>query len=406
MNNLYEALEICLREIEAGADVDTVLFRYPELAEELRPILEASINAKAMAVSAPTEEIVKRNRAKVLQRAAEMREQKAAPIARRAWSVPLRRALVTLMVVATLFVSGTGLVRAASATLPGDNLYPVKRTWEDIRLLFTFDTQKRDALELEHDNERLDELQELFAEGRSAKVDFAGYVTSQAGTEWRVSGISVVVSSQTRMPETQVAVGAAVRVRGQTRGDGVVIAERIELLPQGSKLPEAEDHGSEIEQENSGNSNQQIEEDSGKESENEAPKPEATKTPKPESESEPEKESVEGSVTSIQNGFVIVNGILMDIRFAAEIKGTPRAGVIARVEGYYDSSGVFIVTKIEFKNDSSIENGSNTNDDNDKDDDNGSNSGSGGGDDNVNDNENKNDNSNDNKNDNSNSNDD
>jgi hypothetical protein len=49
MNNLYEALEICLKEIEQGADVDTVLFRYPDLADELRPILEASVKAKAMA---------------------------------------------------------------------------------------------------------------------------------------------------------------------------------------------------------------------------------------------------------------------------------------------------------------------------------------------------------------------
>jgi hypothetical protein len=34
------------------------------------------------------------------------------------------------------FVSGTGLVRAAT-TLPGDNLYPVKRTWEDVLVLLT-----------------------------------------------------------------------------------------------------------------------------------------------------------------------------------------------------------------------------------------------------------------------------
>ena len=38
MNNLYETLEICLREIEQGADIDTVLFRYPELADELAQI--------------------------------------------------------------------------------------------------------------------------------------------------------------------------------------------------------------------------------------------------------------------------------------------------------------------------------------------------------------------------------
>ena len=230
MNKLYEALEVCLNEIENGADVDTVLFRYPELADELRPILEASVKAKAMAVPAPSQEVVRRNRAKLLQHAAEMRERKSAPASRRIWSVPLRRAMVTLLVVAMLFVSGTGLVRAASTTLPGDNLYPVKRTWEDLKLLFTFDTNKRETLEIEHESERLEELHELFAEGRSVKVDFAGYVTRLSGDEWRVSGITVLISSETRLPFQQVTVGAAVRVKGHVES-GSILAEQIELLP-------------------------------------------------------------------------------------------------------------------------------------------------------------------------------
>ncbi|HSA99020.1 MAG TPA: hypothetical protein VLE49_00105, partial [Anaerolineales bacterium] len=133
MNNLYEALEICLQDIEQGADIDTVLFRYPDLADELRPILEASGNASSLAVPAPSVEVVRRNRAKVLQRAAQMRESKRS--SRRVWFVSLRRVVVTLSVVTVLFVSGTGLVRAASTTLPGDHLYPVKRTWEDVLVL-------------------------------------------------------------------------------------------------------------------------------------------------------------------------------------------------------------------------------------------------------------------------------
>ncbi|HEY5731800.1 MAG TPA: hypothetical protein VIS72_17265, partial [Anaerolineales bacterium] len=103
---------------------------------------------------------------------------------------------------------------------------------------------------------------------------------------------------------------------------------------------------------------------------------------------------VEGNVASIQNNFIVVNGILMNIQFA-EIKGTPGVGVIAKAEGYYDASGVFIVTKIEFKDGGSNSNGSNpsgvandnanrnsNNNDNDDDDD----------DDNDNINDNKNDN--------------
>lgn len=368
MNKIYETFEICLNEIEHGAEVDAVLSRYPDLADELRPMLETSAQAKEMSVPAPSEDIVKRNRAKLLQRAAEMREEQVASNSRRVWSVPLRRTLVTLMVVAMLFVSGTNLVRAASSTLPGDGLYPVKRTWEDILLFFTFDTQEREALELEHENERLDELHELFVEGRSAKVDFAGYVTRLSGDEWRVSGITVFISSQTRLPDQEVQVGAAVRVRGQIQTGMSVTAERIELLPVGSRLPEVEDNELESDDEEHEGSNQSAHGNSGTGSGSEAGvAPLIIPVPK----FNPEKETIEGVVAAIENNFIVVNAILMDIR-NAEVKGVPYIGASVKAEGYYDADGIFIVAKIEFKsvgsdNGTTPANNSNDDDDNDND---------------------------------------
>ena len=238
--NKYEILEICLRELEQGESLDTVLARRPELADELRPILETAVKARAIAAPSPSEVVIRRSRARVLQRAAELREQKAALPSRRLWSAPLRRALVTLAMLTLLFVGGNGLVRASSATLPGDNLYPVKRTWEGVSLFFTFNPQQREALELEHENERLEELAELLARGRTAQVDFSGYVTRQSGTEWLVSGIPVFLSADTHLIGEPIPVGAAVHVRGQTQGAGV-LAERIELLPPGTRLPEMDE---------------------------------------------------------------------------------------------------------------------------------------------------------------------
>jgi uncharacterized membrane protein YgcG len=283
MNNLYEVLEICLQDIEQGAEIEAVLFGYPDMADELRPILEASVNAKSMAVPDPSAEVVRRNRAKFLQHAAEMREVKVQPVSNRIWFASLRRVAVTLVVVAILFASGTGLVRAASTTLPGDNLYPVKRTWEDVLLLFALNGQQRAALEVEHENERLEELNELFAEGRSAEVDFAGLVTLQNGEEWRVAGFPVVISSETEMPDQAVAVGAAVRVRGITRGDGIVLAERIQLLSSDASLPDVEDEP-EIDNENNEGPNQQTEDNSGPGSGDERPQVEEIETPEVESE--------------------------------------------------------------------------------------------------------------------------
>lgn len=371
-NRLIETLEICLREIERGADVDTLLFRYPDLADELRPILEASVKAKGMASPVPSEEIVRRNRAKLLQHAAEMRERKAVPPpSRRIWSVPLRRALVTLAVLVMLFVSGTGLVRASSSSLPGDNLYPVKRTWERLSLWLTVDAAVREELEFEHENERLEELNELLALGRSAEVDFAGYVTLRSSDEWRVSGIAVFISTDTRLPDGQVLAGAAVRVRGQTVSGGVA-AQRIELLPSGVKLPGVEDEGEpEVEEEGHDAEKPQNDEESGETSGSESSAPSRTATSTPESE----EVTLEGTVTSIQNNLIVVDGIVMDIR-SAEIIGIPGIGTLVKVEGYYDANGIFIVTKIEFRsaapgsgniNDNSGDDNSNDSDDDDDD---------------------------------------
>lgn len=229
MNNLYEALELCLQDIEQGADIDTVLSRYPELADQLRPILETSAKAKAIAVSAPSAEQVRRNRARVLQHAAQLREANTRP-SQKIWFTPLRRVIVTLAVLIILFVSGTGLVRAASETLPGDNLYPVKRTWEGVQLFLTFNSNARETLESEYANERLYELHELFAEGRSAEVDFRGVVTSQSGNEWVVAGVRVLLSSETEIRDQGIVVGNTVRVRGITQENDTVLAERIRLL--------------------------------------------------------------------------------------------------------------------------------------------------------------------------------
>jgi len=363
MSNLYDILEVCLQEIDNGAAVEAVLDRYPDQAEELRPILEASVNARQMAFPAPSAEVMKRSRAKVLQRAAQLREEKAGKKAF-VWLPVWRRTAVSFALIAVFLFSGTSLVRASSDALPGDSLYSVKRSWEDVVVLLTFDNAKRETLEIEHANERLKELDELFANGRTVEVDFAGTVMRDKGDGWWISNVLVIVSDQTDMPQEPIQVGAAVRVYGITQNDGIVLAEQIELLPQNAPLPEVEDELPEDEEVKPSATQKPNNSGSGSGSQTEAPESDESGTPSP--EKTPKIGQFEGGLLSMDQAIWTVNGILVNIS-NAEIEGVPAIGALVKAEGYFGADGVFVAVKIEILSSGSDHNGNangNSDDDN------------------------------------------
>ncbi len=236
MNNLYDILEICIQELENGADMDALLARYPSFAGELRPILKASVEARSMAQE-PSPEAVRRGRAKLLQRASEMREAKFAPRKR---VIPFfQRLAISFTMTALFLASGTGLVGASSTALPGENLYPVKLTWENVRLFFTFDHATREMLEHTFGNERLHEVSELLNEGRHETIQFSGIYMKVNDLHY-VSGIQVAILDTTSLPVDELVNGVAVTVTGRTNAAGFVDAESIQLLPPGTVVPAGE----------------------------------------------------------------------------------------------------------------------------------------------------------------------
>ena len=236
MNNLYDILEICIQELENGADMDALLARYPSFAGELRPILKASVEARSMAQE-PSPEAVRRGRAKLLQRASEMREAKFAPRKR---VIPFfQRLAISFTMTALFLASGTGLVGASSTALPGENLYPVKLTWENVRLFFTFDHATREMLEHTFGNERLHEVSELLNEGRHETIQFSGIYMKVTDLHY-VSGIQVAILDTTSLPVDELVNGVAVTVTGRTNAAGFVDAESIQLLPPGTVVPAGE----------------------------------------------------------------------------------------------------------------------------------------------------------------------
>ncbi len=372
-NNLFDILEICLQELENGAQLDAILARYPEHAAELRPILEAAVHARGMAAPAPGDDVVRRNRAKFMQRAAEMREAKAAP--RRRVIPAFQRFALSFGLLSLFLLSGTGLVHASSTALPGENLYPVKRTWEDVRLFFTFNEQARDLLENRFDEERLHEINELISEGRDETIQFMGVVNIVNGSTY-VSGIPVIVPSNVQVPAN----GAAVIVTGNTNAQGYVVVVSFDVLPDGVIVPlgqpvevesETEAQPTPKPNENSGAGTNSNGDAAGSGSGNEA----QGTPPNDDSPHVLPSVEVQGTVESVSNGTVIVNGhVLSGLPGNVVIK----PGDKVEVQGYYDKNGEFIITEIKVESSSSGSGGGND-----------SNSGSGSGsDDNSNSNSN------------------
>jgi hypothetical protein len=237
----YEALESCLQALETGADPEAVLMQYPLLADELRPVLFAARAAQSLAVPEVPAKVMARGRARLLGHAARLRGSVGSSRAPVLW---FPRLAVSLAVALIFILSGTGLVRASTKALPGDDLYPVKRTWEGVRLLARFDPARRKILESQFAQLRVEEVMALLAEGRVENISFNGYLIRIEADEWLVSGIPVLIDDQTTLPVQPVTPGARLMVEGRTTAQGVVEADRVVLLspgrPVSTPIPPAE----------------------------------------------------------------------------------------------------------------------------------------------------------------------
>jgi hypothetical protein len=239
---IFDALEICLQALDQGADIESCLVRYPALADELRPILVAAVQARAVAAPEVPADVARRGRARVLQAAAEMREQRSVvpvlPFWRRKGFFGARfyrLAATTAVVIAFLLTGGTGLVNASNGALPGDKLYPVKRGWEGVQLAFVSNPETKAELEHKFEHERVQEIEELYSENRIEQVNFEGVVEAQQTGALRINGLDVAVDDETSY-NGEVIPGATVRIVGET-DDGVINATQITLILTPSVIP-------------------------------------------------------------------------------------------------------------------------------------------------------------------------
>ncbi len=177
---LAEALAASLEALRAGsASFEDCLRRYPQLADELEPLLRTAATVQLLGRVAPRDEARIAGRAAFM-RAAAHRAQPAAPTPlplarRRPWvafaPVGIAAALFAAIAIPVLGSMDTG-------STPGDWNYGFKRATERIRLALTTDPSDRRLLRLEFAARRLDEIERLKATGHVAaqKSDVAALI--------------------------------------------------------------------------------------------------------------------------------------------------------------------------------------------------------------------------------------
>lgn len=169
-------LQSCLEAIQKGEEtVDSVLDRYPHLAEVLKPQLETAlwVSNQSHAFD-PKPEFITASRLRIVRRI----EYAAASTPSKqtltfwAWLANLRQNrfafqfALTLLLVMSLVFSTNRLALAANHTLPGDFLYPVKITHENARLWISFTPENDVDLHTGFARQRLVEIEGIILEGR------------------------------------------------------------------------------------------------------------------------------------------------------------------------------------------------------------------------------------------------
>ncbi len=163
-----EWLAHCLEAMEEGASLEEALAQVPaRYRAEVASLLEVAHTLQTAPPVRPRPTFRRRARQRLLTRLPK------APVpagqSRRPWTrIGFRLRPLAWAMVVTVFIllfAGTGMVYAATGSLPGDALYPVKRWVEDVRVSLA-SPEAAAQLQLEILRHRDEEMQTLLARGR------------------------------------------------------------------------------------------------------------------------------------------------------------------------------------------------------------------------------------------------
>ncbi|MFC2058882.1 DUF5667 domain-containing protein [Chloroflexota bacterium] len=158
--------------ITRGEDIEQCLRDYPDVAEELEPLLQTALATRAkvnMIQPRADFKALAKQRMLTQVRANVQKQNKPARFSLIGWQQ--RWAVVVASVFFMILVGGGGIVAAAGNSMPDDFLYPVKIATEHVRLAFTSSDLGKAKLETEFADRRINEIAEMANEGKVAAVE-------------------------------------------------------------------------------------------------------------------------------------------------------------------------------------------------------------------------------------------
>ena len=241
---IEEALEQCLLCMQRGEPAEACLAGYPELREELAPLLAIAQRVHEAAPAPPNAAAaLARGRERVLRQAARQRiARRSAPWVQRLagfFAPLLRRGLastVAAVVLIVVLLAGTSAIASANS-LPGDPLYPVKLAAESVQLALTLDPNSRIAVEHTLEQRRVDEAQAIVKQHRIAHVSFQGIVEAYDGSTLTAAGLTIQINARTQLAGPQPAPGLTVQVSAESNSDGILIGKAIKTLAPAMPSP-------------------------------------------------------------------------------------------------------------------------------------------------------------------------
>jgi len=166
-NNFNDILNECLeRVLVKGETIEECIASFPQLAEQLEPLLQTAIDAKQASALQPRSEFKARARYQFRSAIQETKSRKGHFFFswQRWWAIPVTAVLCLLL-------AGGGTVAAASGSMPDEPLYPVKLVTEQVWLKITPSALGKAELYTRLANRRVTEIVYAVSKGDPEQVE-------------------------------------------------------------------------------------------------------------------------------------------------------------------------------------------------------------------------------------------